>query len=720
MPRLLIASGSALFLELACIRWAGSHVLYLSYVSNLVLIAAFLGLGLGALLAASTAPKTIERWISSAPWWLLVLLVVVLMSELEVQIDGPQAVYFRNAQGSNPLPAWLVLPLLGGLITTLFVSLGFAVGRELSASPPLVAYSVDIAGSLAGIILFGLVSFVGLPAHYWFLAVMVALIAIMPARRTVLASTVLATVAILAVVSWADSGSYWSPYQRVSVLELKPAAARAPNDPAEGSAAYRLRVNNIVHQYIRDVRTREPFYEFPFRAAGAKLPGAGSPYLTATPPYSDWSYDPFTPRKDAWGGRVAIIGAGNGTDTAVALAYGASHVDAVEIDPLLADIGRELQPNHPYRDPRTTVHVMDGRTFLERAASSAQRYDVIVFGLPDSVTLASPYAGVRLESFLFTEQAFASALQSLHPEHGLLVAYNYYRTRWLVDRIAGTLARATGSTPRVWLGPDKNLSAVFMAGPGAAKVDAGLGDDWKFTPAVAIEDVGHAEDDWPFLYLRERAIPSHIQLSLVISIALGALSIVLALRHANKVARRNAGRGGPSLLQLAPFFFMGAAFLLLETSGLVRMSLLFGVTWLVNALVFAAVLGMVLIANLLAARLPANADRAVSLLLVASLALAFLVPPAAFSAWDAVPKYIASTALLFVPVLLGNLRFSLAFRDSAWPAQAFGANLLGAVVGGALENLALVWGYRALFLVACALYLFAIWSRRSDKPALTA
>lgn len=689
-------------------------MLYLSYVSNLVLIAAFFGLGLGALVAASAQPKTVERWVCSAPWWLLALVALVLSTEFQVRIDGTEAVYFGNAATATQLPAWVLLPALCCVITTLFVSLGFAVGRELHAAPPLIAYSVDIAGSLLGIVSFSLASWLGLPAHLWFATGLLGLTALMPARKSVLLGTALATLAVASAVAWADADSTWSPYQRVSVLPLGPSPARAPLDPAAGTPAYRLSVNNVVHQYVSDVRLREPFYEFPYQAAGATLPAARpNLYLAATPPNADWTRDPFAVRK-GWGGRVAIIGAGNGTDTAVALAYGAAHVDAVEIDPLLAEIGRKLQPNHPFADARTHVHVMDGRTFLERAAG---KYDVVVFGLPDSVTLASPYAGLRLESFLFTEQAFASALRVVDPEHGLLVAYNYYRTRWLVDRIANTLRRAAGKPPLVWIGPDRNLSAVFIAGPGAERVDRRLGHAWGFRPASQREPgIGSSSDDWPFLYLREHAIPRHILASLSICITLGVLTLMLVLA----LTGRARGAGRPGVRQLASFFFMGAAFLLLETSGLVRMSLLFGATWLVNALVFGAVLAMVLIANALAAWLPLRGMLPTLLLLLAALALAWLVPPGMLSAWNALPKYAASTALLFTPILLGNLCFSRAFRDSPWPTQAFGANLLGAVVGGALENLALVWGYRALFLVAGGLYVAAWVAQTSLQRAITA
>ena len=69
---------------------------------------------------------------------------------------------------------------------------------------------------------------------------------------------------------------------------------------------------------------------------------------------------------------------------ALALSEGATHVDAVEIDPVLQRLGRDLHPEHPYQDPRVSVHIDDGRAFLERTRTS---YDLILFALPDSLTL---------------------------------------------------------------------------------------------------------------------------------------------------------------------------------------------------------------------------------------------------------------------------------------------------------------------------------------------
>ena len=142
---------------------------------------------------------------------------------------------------------------------------------------------------------------------------------------------------------------------------------------------------------------------------------------------------------------MLIVGAGSGSDVAIALDRGAKHVDAVEIDPAIQRIGVEQHPDHPYDDPRVTRIVNDGRAFLR---TTDKQYDLVVFALPDSLTLVSTAANIRLESFLFTEQAFASVRDHLKPG-GIFVLYNYYREPWLVAKLQGMLTDAFGSPPLV-------------------------------------------------------------------------------------------------------------------------------------------------------------------------------------------------------------------------------------------------------------------------------
>ncbi len=120
-------------------------------------------------------------------------------------------------------------------------------------------------------------------------------------------------------------------------------------------------------------------------------------------------------------------------------------MDAVEIDPAIIRLGREHHPDHPYSDPRVTVINDDARHYLR---TTTKHYDLVVFALIDSLTMQSSFSGVRLESYMFTEESFRAVRDQLKP-NGLLVVYNYFRERWLVDRLANTAAVAFGEEPRV-------------------------------------------------------------------------------------------------------------------------------------------------------------------------------------------------------------------------------------------------------------------------------
>jgi spermidine synthase len=142
---------------------------------------------------------------------------------------------------------------------------------------------------------------------------------------------------------------------------------------------------------------------------------------------------------------VLVVGAGNGVDVAQALAHGATSVDAVEIDPRIQQLGAELNPDHPYADPRVHVHIDDGRAFLER---TDRTYDTIIFALPDSLTLVAGASQIRLESYLFTLQAMQAVHAHLRPD-GVFAMYNSYREDWLVGRYQNTVAQAFGHSPCV-------------------------------------------------------------------------------------------------------------------------------------------------------------------------------------------------------------------------------------------------------------------------------
>ena len=90
--------------------------------------------------------------------------------------------------------------------------------------------------------------------------------------------------------------------------------------------------------------------------------------------------------------------------------------------------------------------------------------------------------------------------------------------------------------------------------------------------------------------------------------------------------------------------------------------------------------------------------------LIASLVLTWVVPQASLVGLPIVARFVAGSALAFAPIFLANLIFAQRFADVASSGAAFAANLLGAMVGGALEYVALITGYRFLLIVIGVLY----------------
>ena len=203
-----------------------------------------------------------------------------------------------------------------------------------------------------------------------------------------------------------------------------------------------------------------------------------------------------------------------------------------------------------------------------------------------------------------------------------------------------------------------------------------------------------ASDDYPFPYLRDRTIPPFY---------LVTMGLILV---ASLVLVRGFSDGGMKPMgSYLDLFAMGAAFLLLETKSVVQFALLFGTTWFVNALVFIGVLLSVYLAVELSIRWKKVPSAPVLYGgLLASLAVAWAVPLSSLLALGFGPRFVIAVTITFAPVFFANLIFAQRFRDVGSSTAAFGANLLGAMVGGLLEYSALLTGYRNLLILVAVLY----------------
>lgn len=662
--RLFLTSAALLFVELLVIRWIPANVIYVGYFSNFLLMASFLGIGLGILLG-SARPR-----LPVSPFTLLLfgLVLLVLTAQLNISFESDDQVFHGLGVETSADANFVVLPVLMLLVVALLTALALPLGGLLRSMPPLRAYGIDIAGSLTGIAAFGLTSALGLGPLAWFSLAAVLLTLLALGRGITVWSFVPAAgmVGVLLLVWHASTGpDLWSPYYRIlaadengRIVSVRPGSTEGPEH---------LFVNGIPHQSMVDADVT------------AEKVLHGQVYRW----FPDKSFD-----------NVLFIGAGSGTDVGLALKRGVSHVDAVEIDPVIAAIGREFHPNRPYDDPRVSVHIDDGRAFMRR---STARYDLIVFALTDSLTLVTSTANVRLESFLFTKEAMASAREHL-TDDGVFLMYNHYREPWLVAKLQAMAAEVFGHQPLLRLADP--TSAVIATGPGVVSTLATgqLGDQVDELAAVGGTTPTAATDDWPFLYLRNPGIAQYYLAALAVLLGFAVVAVTLASR----VTRMPLRRG------FSPHFFvLGIAFLLLETRSLVTFSLLFGTTWSVNALVFFAILLSVLVAIGISARFPIRRPAPLYLGLFGTLALAWLLPPEQLLLDPPVLRYAVAAGLAFAPIVFANLVFAQSFRDTAAADMAFASNLLGAMVGGALEYLALLSGYQSLLIVVAGLYVLA-------------
>jgi SAM-dependent methyltransferase len=693
--KLFLSSFLVLFLEIALIRWMPAYIRLLAYFSNFILLASFLGCGLGCMLAG-----TRRRLFVLFPLIQLIVIVAVDRLRLEVAVPSTTSLYFSSGTSERvvPIESTLLLPVLFVVVTLLFVTVaqrmaheleratqapdGPADDRGLQASArhrigrrPLQAYTLNLLGSLAGVGAFALMSWLQVPPIAWFVVAFATALPFVIERRGAIAFANVGLLACALGLVWRMEGaSLWSPYYRIDVVE-------------KGSETV-IAVNNVFHQSMAPLDQKEYFYQWPYTVFG----------------------DTFDD--------VLVLGAGSGTDVAAALRHGAKHVDAVEIDPVILRLGTEGHPEHPYSDPRVRIVNDDARHFL---ATTARTYDLIVFALIDSLTVQSSFSGVRLESYMFTEESFQAVRQHLKPR-GIVALYNYFREKWLVDRLANSVALAFNQEPRVHIHQDRAYLAVILAGPRLdhpvsfppppSRVLAYRQSQNPSPPRLLQRDASviPATDNWPFLYLRKPGLPSHyvVALALVLLISGCAVWWVLAASHARSGA---AGRVDASAWH---FFFLGAGFMLLETKSIVQFALLWGSTWSSASLAIASVLVMALASAAVASRIEIRQRWPIALPLIGLILLNYWLPVGRVAFDSRLLTSLFYGALVFSPVFFAGLLFSRSFRESSSAAADFGANLLGAMVGGVGEYLSLMAGYRFLLIVVVGCYLLAVLTARKQ------
>ncbi|HEY4002084.1 MAG TPA: hypothetical protein VGO93_24635, partial [Candidatus Xenobia bacterium] len=378
----------ALFLQMVLIRFLAIELVMFTFFKNFVLMACFLGLGVGLGLARSE--RNLAIWF--APACTLLLLLALFGDDLGLNE------YFLPT-GNNafqfiipPATDWWTLGIFYCLfvvllliIVAVFVPLGQRLGRLFAELPPSTSYTWDLTGSILGVLAYTALSFWGVSPKIAAVASVAAALCMFLGDRRGLALTACCVIGLAVVFATcntkpAPSGMddprltpvsskfLWSPYYRIH-WESLPVSGSADKPVFAG---YRGFLNGFYYFDLLDLRLASDPQAMVSRF-GTKVPLSTIALHYSVPYY-------LRPGTKS----VLILGGGPGNDAAAALLNGADDITAVEIDPQVAWLGHHIHPMRPYEDPRVKVDINDARAHLAR---ETRRFDLVSFGHLDSIVL---------------------------------------------------------------------------------------------------------------------------------------------------------------------------------------------------------------------------------------------------------------------------------------------------------------------------------------------
>jgi spermidine synthase len=685
---IVLSAALSLSLELAMIRWQATTFEFFAFYKNYGLLACFAGLGLGYALAKSDdgIPLNLAPCLFAWQFGLLMFLRFGLSQE---QVSSFETVPFREqlnmglrtGKASEFAAVYLLLIVVFLLTALAFVPIGQVCGRVLVRKTQLTAYGLNLLGSLLGVLLMILLSYLWTPPVIWFAVCFVGLLFLWVRRPQSLLLGAGFAIVCLSILSWPVQPMWHRVYSPYQLLQF--GYSQDGLMVVQAAGHYYQRVHNLSGTNIAvDPRLKRvaDYYEFPYRVHPHPVD-------------------------------VAVVGAGTGNDVAAALRGGAEHVDAIEIDPAILSAGRAAHPERPYQNHRVQAVVNDARTYLR---NTKKTYDLIVYGLLDSHTLLSQASSVRLDSFVYTVEAFREARGRLKQGGILSLSFSVLNDQ-LGKKIYDMLQEAFDGREPTCVRAEYDGSVIFLESNSALPNIADLEAQTEFADVTPFYRSSSVEadvstDDWPFFYMPKRVYPLSYLIVLGIVLCLSLLLTACFFRE-----KRVFGN--------FPFFFLGAGFMLVETKAITEMGLVFGNTWQVIAIVIASILVMVFLANCVVQWLKIKSSAVPFVLLFTSLAVGWLVARSG-GLPSTMAGRIGTAIVLTCPMFFSGVVFSTLLTSEGEISGVMATNLLGAMCGGILEYNSMYFGFHFLYFIAIALYAAAtlsnspIWIWRTVRAGL--
>lgn len=671
-----LAAGMGLFLELAIIRIHSSYFQLFAYFKNISLLSCFLGLGIGF----SLSNKKLNSLAWVFPFFAAQIIFLFLLKNTPLTAFLQNPISEQWAMGQSIAKGIYHLSIIYGFIILIFifnamcfVPIGHLVTKLMSHTDSLRAYGYNLIGSIVGVILFTLLSFFWTPPIIWLsvgfiLYLFFAYFSNLP--KTLSTFSFLLTVILISATDKADlkNQEFYSPYQNISVEHNSslgsPITIKSSHiwfqTPLDLSTEFLQQRNALTKEWFN-------FYNFPFQISNKK------------------------PEK------IMIVGSGSGNDVAAALRNNVKEIDAVEIDPVIGKLGMQFHPEKPYSANNVNFIINDARNAIKYAN---EKYDLILYSVLDSHSNLSGKGGIRLDSFVYTEESFKEAKDKLNP-NGYLVLSFAISTQELGIKIFKMLEKAFNGKKPIVLAASQEIDTfvdqkyIFVISENLNQFTEIEKTKFNKTDIFANNEISKSidvsTDDWPFFYMVKKVYP----ISYLIVILLIFTSSYFFVKKVNNLNLKNFS---PTC------FFLGAGFMLVETKGITEAAKIFGGTWIVISIIILLILTMAFFANLLIYKKVKIKENYIYLFLFLSIILSFYGTNFRIEDYSLNLAKVLNPIFLTLPLFFSGLAFSNELKKLNSASIALSSNILGALFGGLLEYNSMYFGFKFLYLLAVVVY----------------